>query len=281
MRISSSPPCQNDPPSVFAVPLDVLKERLEGLYRRYDDRRLVSPDPLQYLYRYRRVADREVAGLVASCLAYGRVDTICASVEKVLTIMGVSPARFAASASGTQLRRSLSGFRHRMTSGDDVAGLISAAGALLREFGSLNNCFLRGLSRRDETVEGAICEFSAMLAGRRGCPECFLVPSPSGGSACKRLNLYLRWMVRRDRVDPGGWKGVSPAKLIVPLDTHMFRIGCLLGLTGRAQADMKAALEITAGFRRIAPEDPVRYDFALAHTGMRGDGSLQELIKDY
>ncbi len=95
-----------------------------------------------------------------------------------------------------------------------------------------------------------------------------LLPSPGKGSACKRLNLFLRWMVRSDDVDPGGWSGVDAGKLIVPLDTHMHRMGLEVGLTRRKQADMQAALEVTRAFRTIAPEDPVRYDFALTRLGI-------------
>ena len=105
-----------------------------------------------------------------------------------------------------------------------------------------------------------------------------LLPSPSAGSACKRLNLFLRWMVRQDNVDPGGWDSVSPAKLIIPLDTHMHRIGRRLGLTPRRQADLRTAIEITEGFRGICPSDPVRYDFALTRLGIRRDEGVEDFL---
>ena len=115
-----------------------------------------------------------------------------------------------------------------------------------------------------------------IAAADGGCPS--LVPHPAKGSACKRLHLYLRWMVRRDAVDPGGWNGVPTAKLIVPLDTHMHRIGLGLGLTARRQADMRTALEVTRGFARHAPHDPVRYDFALTRLPILGLGPLPAIL---
>jgi len=116
--------------------------------------------------------------------------------------------------------------------------------------------------------------FAEELRDAAGNLEGHLLPRPARGSACKRLNLFLRWMVRRDEIDPGGWDAVSPARLIVPLDTHMHRICGSLGLTKRSQADLQAALEITEAFRAFAPDDPVRYDFAISHLGIRGEGDI-------
>lgn len=129
----------------------------------------------------------------------------------------------------------------------------------------------RGLGAGDETVLDALSKFAGELSRRAGGCRRGLVPSPCKGSACKRLNLFMRWMVRRDEVDPGGWSGVPPSKLVVPLDTHMFRICSTMGLTRRKQADLRTAREITDRFREIAPGDPVRYDFALTRLGMRGE----------
>ncbi|MCD6487215.1 MAG: TIGR02757 family protein, partial [Syntrophobacterales bacterium] len=105
-----------------------------------------------------------------------------------------------------------------------------------------------------------------------------LLPSPAKGSACKRLNLFLRWMVRHDDVDPGGWDDISSSKLIIPLDTHMHRICLALGITKRKQADMKTALEITRSFQVMAPHDPVRYDFALTRLGIRKDTDITSFL---
>jgi uncharacterized protein (TIGR02757 family) len=117
-----------------------------------------------------------------------------------------------------------------------------------------------------------VCEISSVGDCGR------LLADPRDKSACKRLNLYLRWMVRRDDVDPGGWEGVRPAQLVVPLDVHMHRIGRALGLTQRQQADCRTALEVTEAFRKISPEDPVKYDFALTRLGIRDDTNLDAFL---
>jgi len=120
----------------------------------------------------------------------------------------------------------------------------------------------------DDTVIPALEGFAKAFFPS-GSP--FLIPAPSKGSACKRLNLFLRWMVRQDEVDPGGWDLIPPSKLVVPLDTHMHRIGLLLSFTNRKQADLQTALEITDAFRKVAPHDPVKYDFVLTRLGIWSD----------
>lgn len=238
----------------------------------------MHPDPLEFLYRYSSASDREVVALVASCLAYGKVALILRSVESVLENMGSSPSEFVTGSTDAALARAFPGFKHRFTTGEELGRLLVGMKRALGQHGSLNACFTSGLGRRDETVTGALGEFTATLSGLSGQPCLFLLPDPARGSACKRLNLFLRWLVRKDRVDPGGWKGVPRSKLIVPLDTHMFKVGLALGFTSRRSPDLRAALEITSGFRGIVPDDPVRYDFALTRLGIRDDASFEGFI---
>ncbi|MEW6669852.1 MAG: TIGR02757 family protein [Thermodesulfobacteriota bacterium] len=247
------------------------RERLEGLFARYHRRDLVDPDPLVFLYDYGDLRDREIAGLIASSLAYGRVRQIMASVASALAPMGPSPFRFLMESTGADLDGVYRHFRHRFTSGRDMVFLLKGARGAIEEHGSLHACFCKGLGPEDETVLTALSAFVAAFRPCTGeCRKGFL-PSPDEGSACKRWHLFLRWMVRRDEVDPGGWSGVPASKLVVPLDTHMHRIGLELGLTRRRQADQEAALEMTRAFREISPEDPVRYDFVLTRIGIRKD----------
>lgn len=261
-------------------PPRALKPTLEALYRRLNRREYVHPDPLEFLYRYDDPRDREVVGLVASSLAYGRVKQILASVGKVLGILGARPARFirgrADRASAEELRGRLAGFRHRFTTGDEIAAMLAGAARLASEHGSLGGAFTEFMSPDDETVLPALERFACELSSRGGLGRCHLVPDPCRGSACKRLLLYLRWMVRRDAVDPGGWDLVPASKLVVPLDTHMFRLCRAMGLTARKAANIRAALEVTAGFRRVSPDDPVRYDFALTRLGIHPEISASD-----
>jgi len=143
--------------------------------------------------------------------------------------------------------------------------------SVIRQYGSLYDCFLSGFNSHQENVFSGLCFLLNELRANLNCPKNSLLLLPERGSACKRLHLFLRWMVRSDNVDPGGWNRVNPSKLCIPLDTHMYRICLVLGLTGRKNCDMKTSLEITNAFRTIEPHDPVRYDFALTRLGIRKD----------
>jgi len=247
--------------------MKLSRARLDSVYRKYNRRIYVHPDPVEFLFDYESLRNREITGLIASSLAYGRVTQILKSVRSVLEKMD-SPSDFLAGARRETLRRKFSSFRHRFTSGEEMAAMLWGAKNIIDEYGSLGACFTESFSQQDENVLPALEHFTKALRDAAGSSIKSLVPVPSRGSACKRLNLYLRWMVRRDDVDPGGWTGIKTSHLIVPLDTHMHRIGRALGLTDRNCADMRTAIEITRGFGRYCPMDPVKYDFALTRIGI-------------
>jgi uncharacterized protein (TIGR02757 family) len=252
-----------------------LKAFLEGLYFVYNRRELVDPDPLVFLYPYGDLRDREVVGLVASCLAYGRVAQIMKSVEKVLAVMGRKPHHFLLRHKH-ELPALFRGFKHRFTRGEQIAGLLTRTSEVLQEYGSLEG-LLKECLRREETLLTALNSFSRALSP---LGEGFsLLAAPEGGSACKRLMLYLKWMTRRDDVDPGGWTVVAPKDLIMPTDTHIHNIALQLGLTRRKQADLKTALEITRSFASLTPQDPLRYDFVLSRFGIRRGMKISDLTE--
>jgi len=255
----------------------ISRERLEALYKRYNHRALIHPDPLEFLYDYPDPGDREVVGLIASSLAYGRVNQILKSVSSVLTRMQPSPFTFLINCSTKSLLTIFADFKHRFTTGEELAHMLWGAKGVIERYGSLQACFTAGLND-DDTILPALSSFVKELNVEVSMGRNSLLPSPSRGSACKRLNLFLRWMVRQDRVDPGGWRDVPLSKLIIPLDTHMQRICSLLNLTTRKQADMRTAVEITHAFRQMVPEDPVRYDFALTRLGIRKDADLASFL---
>ena len=260
-------------------------EVLEALYADYNRRAYISPDPLEFLYRYDSRADREVVGLIASSLAYGRVASILASVGRIMTVLGSSPADALADCDEGVLCGRLGGFVHRFTESCEMAKFLYGIGRALREHGSLENLFCLGWGEEavdsGESVLWAMDRFSRSLLRYAGLSVSHLLPCSSRGSACKRLALYIRWMVRKDDVDPGGWERVLPADILVPLDTHMFRIATGLGFVTRKNADGKAALEATECFRAINPEDPVKYDFALTRFGIRTGMSVDELLAKF
>ena len=253
---------------------------LESLYARLNRRQYVHPDPLEFLYQYEDPADRELVALLASSLAYGRVKQILLSVSAVLGKLGPRPARKVAEATPSQLHSALNGFKHRFNTGRNVAAMLVGAKGVVEHYGSLEACFGKAVKPDDETVLPALTalvgEIKALAGGESQCGH--LLPDPSRGSACKRLNLMLRWLVRSDAVDPGGWSCVGTDKLIVALDTHMHQIALATGATRRKSADMRTALEFTAAFKQISPDDPVRYDFALTRLGIRDEFSVADFF---
>jgi uncharacterized protein (TIGR02757 family) len=269
------------PPRVVPV---VDREILEELYLKLNRREFVHPDPLEFLYHYDEPGDREVVGLIASTLAYGRVKQILNSVSNALERMGPHPGAFVSDSSSDSLRGAFDGFKHRFTTGEDLCRMLDGVRAAIDEHGSLGGLFSSLVRPEDETVLPALSSFVGFIesapcdaSGEEGsCP----LPAPDRGSACKRLHLFLRWMIRSDDVDPGGWDRVPASKLIVPLDTHMHRLSLELGLTDRNQANGRTALEITKAFRAFSPDDPVKYDFALTRLGIRDDMSADALLFD-
>jgi uncharacterized protein (TIGR02757 family) len=249
----------------------MIEKKFELLYKKLNKREFVHPDPIEFLYDYDDIKDREIVGLVSACLAYGRVGQILNSVSSILKYLGPRPSVYLEENSFETMKMSFNAFTHRFATGEKMAAFLMGIKGVIREFGSLEACFNAGLNKTEHTVFSGLCFFAEQI--RKYCPVCpgHLVPIPGRMSACKRFNLYFRWMVRHDEVDPGGWENCSPSKLIIPLDIHMYRLSLHLGLTKRRSADMKTALEITQAFGKISPQDPVRYDFSLTRLGIRDD----------
>ena len=253
-------------------PRRTLKRRLEVLVEQTDRPARRAADPVGFVHRYADPGDAEVAGLVASSLAFGNVVAVRRSVGRVLEAMGPSPAEAVATEAGrAALHRSLESFVHRVWRGQQVATMLANAGALRQAHGSLGERFGAHFREAGELREG-LARFADELRGPEPDRSLrHLVPDPRAGSACKRLLLYLRWMVRpADGVDLGLWP-VDPSHLIIPVDTHVHRIARNLGLTARRDASWRTAEEITAALRRYDPADPVRYDFAICHLGVSKD----------
>lgn len=251
--------------------MEKYADQLESLYLAKNRRCYVDPDPLSFLYGYPDPRDREIVGFVASALAYGNVGQIIKSVGRVLSVMGENPRDYVDRCGYADYATDFRGFVHRFATGDHIAAMLSGIKAVIKARGSLMAGFETGCTGTDATYLAALAGFSAAIRSGAASDPGHLVARVEKGSACKRINLFLRWMTRNDAVDPGGWDALCPSKLIIPLDVHMHRICMELGITGRKQANMKTALEITRAFSRIAPADPVRYDFVLTRRGIRKD----------
>ena len=243
-------------------------------------------DPVELVRPYPRPEDREVAGFIASALAFGNVRAVMQSVSNVLERMGPSPAAFAKAFSPRRDRGAFAAVVHRWIRGDDVVALIWVLRQMLERSGSIEAFFVEGDDPSAADVGAALESFTTRALATDLRPAYGGVPArpgvayfftrPSQGSACKRLNLYLRWMVRRDAVDLGVWTRVRPSRLVVPLDTHVIRLGQCLGLTSYASPGWRMASDITSRLREIDPDDPVRFDFSLCHVGMMGSCGFQE-----
>ena len=259
--------------------MPLLKTILDGQYEAFNVEDSAT-DPVQFVHRtHADSADREIVAFIAAGLAFGRVASVMASVGRVTEVMGPRPSRYVRDFDLRRDAPALAPVVHRWIRGADLAALMLVLQAMLRAHGSLEGAFLAGHDTAAADVGPAHDAFAAracavdVRAAYGGAVPAragyrYFFARPSGGSACKRLNLFLRWMVRRDAVDPGGWTRVSPSQLVVPLDTHIIRLGRCLGLTRQITPGWKMAAEITAALRALDPADPIRYDFALCHLGM-------------
>ncbi|MCW7753016.1 TIGR02757 family protein [Desulfobotulus sp. H1] len=242
------------------------REILQAIYDRYTHRAFVHPDPLETLYAFDSPLDMEVAGLVAAVLAYGRVEQILKSLEGFFALSGPSPAVWLLDMDRYGLEQAFMNFRHRFAHGPQMTGFLCGVQTVLRQHGSLRAVF--ALGDRGGDIEEGLQGFVDEILRHAPMDPGHLLPRPSRGSACKRLHLFLRWMVRKDAVDTGLWEDVGAHRLLVPLDVHMHRMALLAEMTDRKSGDIKTAREITRGFARFTPEDPVRYDFALTRAGI-------------
>jgi uncharacterized protein (TIGR02757 family) len=257
-----------------------LRPRLESFLERTDVAARIGFDPVELPRRFSDPRDVEVVALLSACLAYGRADLFKPKLEALLEGMGPSPSRFVAELDVRGAARLLGGFVYRFNVATDLAALLLGTGRALRERGSLEAVFAEEL-RRSGTLRGALEGFAReirsvpmepirkVLGPERGLDH--LLPARLGLGAAKRLNLFLRWMVRGpDAVDFGIWRSVPPSVLVIPLDTHVARMARNLRLTARRDLGWRTAEEVTASLRRLDPIDPVKYDFALCHYGMSG-----------
>jgi uncharacterized protein (TIGR02757 family) len=270
-----------------------LKATLDGLYASFNAPDSAT-DPIQLVRRFSRADDREVVAFCAAGLAFGRVASVLQSIERLLAVMGDHPAAYVRGFDPRREAAAFDGLGHRWTRGPDLLALVWLLKQMLDRHGSIEGFFLDGADRFDAAaapdIGPALDDFSrrARALDLRGAygrvPRqpgvCYFFARPSSGSACKRLNLFLRWMVRRDALDLGVWTRIPAAALVIPLDTHVIRLGRCLRLTRYTSPGWRMAQDITAALRRFDPADPVKYDFALCHLGMMNACGFNRAQKD-
>ena len=254
-----------------------LPTRLDRLYHDYN-REDSASDPVHKVRPFSSPADAEIAAFCAAALAFGRVASVLNSIDTLFRIIGPRLAEYVRAFEPERAPSRMRTMVHRWIRGEDLIALLWILRQMLEQSGSIEGFFMEGLSEDDGDVGPGLESFSTRALaldirrayGRRPrrAGVCYFFPRPSSGSACKRLNLFLRWMVRRDEVDLGVWRRVPQSKLIVPLDTHVIRLGHCLRLTRYASPGWRMAADITASLRALNPDDPVRFDFSLCHIGM-------------
>lgn len=251
-----------------------LKQNLDTLYDEYNFKDRLAHDPIEFPHKFKNEADIEIAGFIASSFAYGRIGLFKPVIGRILNIMGRSPYDFIIN---FDIKQSdlFSGINYRFNTNKDIVAFLFALHGVIVKFGRLENLFKTNYTNDDSNIENALRGFisafetlNSQIIHHYSAGFRFFFPAPEKGSSCKRLNLFLRWMVRDRDIDLGIWKGIPKNKLIIPLDTHISRISKCLGLTKRKSADWKMAVEITEALKLFDPDDPLKYDFALCHQGV-------------
>lgn len=255
-----------------------LKDFLDRKVSEYNQPGFIAMDPVSVPHRFSRKQDIEIAGFFAATFAWGNRATIIRKCVELMKLMDNSPYEFIIHHSEKERRR-FEGFCHRTFNATDLLYFISFLQHHYGKHDSLEQAFVpKGLRlsviRRGEAgiVEAALDYFHSYFFSLEDSPERTRkhVAAPARNSACKRLNMFLRWMVRNDGmgVDFGIWKEIKSAELVCPLDMHVARVARRFGLLNRPTADWKAALRLTAHLRGFDPKDPVKYDFALFALGV-------------
>ena len=252
-----------------------IKNKLNYHYKAFD-RATISPDPLEIPHRFKNTSDIEIAAFIASVFAYGSVTQILKTLELIFEVVGKDPHNFVMEYNHKKDKKLFKNIKHRFYTGEDIAALFAGLNKIYQTYGSLNYLFLLYYFEKAENIKGALSFFSRNLtdiviksseSSSNGVK--FMFPDPLKGSACKRQNLFLRWMIRNDELDFGLWKEIPASKLVIPVDTHIAQISKKLYLTKRENVSWKMAEEITNNLKKLDPNDPVKYDFALCHIGMR------------
>lgn len=259
-----------------------LKKTLDDLVLKYETVDFIDKDPIRFPHMFSSSLDIELSGIISSAFAYGKRELFIKKLEVIFTkIMKNNPSEFIMNFDLEKDFKYFENFKYRYTKGCDVCLLLNSLKKAVEEYSTLENLFMKGFSADDKNVKQALIHFTEVLYEyNKNQPDIrgfkFLLPSPKANSACKRLNMFLRWMVRKSEVDFNLWKNIPQSKLIIPLDVHVARVSRGLGLILRNQNDWQAAEILTEVLKQFDENDPVKYDFALFDMGV-DKVSLEEI----
>ena len=255
---------------ITQIPPDI-KSFLDSKVIEYNRPEFIENDPISIPHLFKKKQDIEIMGFFAAILAWGQRKTIINKCRELIERMSGSPYDFILNHQETDLK-SLLGFKHRTFNDTDLLYFITFLHHHYSGNSSLESAFIRWMKPGDSNTENALAGFHDYFFSLEEVPARTRkhIASPESGSTCKRLNMFLRWMVRRDKngVDFGLWKKIKPSQLVCPVDLHVARVSRKLGLLSRKQTDWKAAIELTERLKQFDPHDPVRYDLALFGVGV-------------
>lgn len=261
-----------------------LHSYLDSLVEKYKNPSFITNDPIRFPHRYTDPKDQEIMGFVAAMMAQGRRTKIVENLEKIETLMDKKPYEYIVNfeyEKELEKFKDFSHFAYRNILGEEIICIFHLIKQVLQKYGSLKALFLEGLDPKNQkNVKEALIHFTDVIFSQTPPPNMLegisgkikaLLPSPARGSACKRLNMMLRWFVRKDDVDLGIWTEVPASMVLIPLDFHVSKLSRELGLTSRKQDDWKTAEEITERLKEFDPKDPSKYDFAIFGMGISGE----------
>lgn len=260
-----------DHPGLDSTVATKLKRYLDPIVEQFEHSSFIEDDPISIPHGFDDPEDQVLIGLFAALLAWGRRDIMLRKLADLCERFDFRPARFIHDYDPSRDRGDLAGFKHRTFNDTDLHGLVAALQQIVRQ-DSLEDVFKKGMTPDNPVRDGIEHLSSTLLGAVPGQPARIRkhIARPSTGSACKRINMYLRWMVRPGPVDLGCWTCIDPADLMLPLDVHSGTQARAAGLLERKTNDWRAVEELTAACRILDPSDPTRYDFALFGTGSSG-----------
>jgi len=252
---------------------EAIKKILDQKVKQYNQKSFIEKDPICIPHLFQKQQDIEIAAFFAAIFAWGNRTTIINKSKELMQKMDNAPHVFCLTHQPKDLKR-LFGFKHRTFNDTDLLYCITFLKTHYQNNDSLETAFFKDYQtgKRIKNIEEALQNFQSYFMSMEDAPQRTRkhISSPAAGSTCKRLNMFLRWMIRKDHtgVDFGIWKSIAPSELIIPIDVHVARIARTLGILNRPQTDWQAALELTEYCRTLDSKDPVKYDFALFSLGV-------------
>lgn len=245
----------------------ITKKKLDELALKYETEDFIKDDPIQFPHRFVNLENIEIAGFLASIFAYGNRKVFIKKLNELFEIMSEKPLEYILNGNFDELQ----GFNYRFAKDFDVIEVFNILNILYKEGKSLGKLFEYGYKQGQEILpmfQVVVDYFYSNVKNKVGMGFYHLIPNPKNGGAMKRMNMFLRWMVRKGPVDLGVWNFIEPKKLLIPLDVHVARLSREMGLLKRSSNDFKAVLELSNALKQFDCENPIKYDFAIFGLGV-------------